>query len=943
MADTAGIKTRHTTTEIVETKAEISQKLNFGEYKTIREVVAAVGLLKTRKLIITSNGSLYRALVRIYASLGKRLDLDFKAGGKETERIENELLSAIANMDDAQKWVDLDPNQVETKRELDNRSLNKQDLAKLLDDYEIWLENKENATNISQKLAEKYNVDRSQVEVWILRLEEKRRLFEKQGLSQKVARNVAEKVVIREERLRKDLDRAGVKEDQVKTVASQLVDGQAEAVVSNKDFKVASLKIEGVKLSMEAVAVVEKQARRLENEIKVGQLIEQEQRALVTDLKEEIKISQPGIEFEGHEDRVSELTIQALEKVWGGKYDDLESAEVNVGSRDKPKLVNFKDALVDELKADSGVVTIAVRSGSQQVDNQLKNNIDVAAMHEFVEKSEEIEDTIVGLNPNIDVEIVESYAEEVTRATLPIQSPGNRTVRRISGNYGLNEDAVASANLFFRVSSGMTDYEELEVVSDDLEKAGGDSSIQINAGAETRVSFRFLGELKRNPLLENGLNIVKKQVGRSILTNTTVVEGATSFITNNLGFNTVFGIETATAIPAVMGYFSAGGTFGGAIQGVMQAGGIANWINGLITAGGVAAGATGEIAAGAGATAVVTGTTGGAVVAGAGTAAAAGATVATGGIAAVVIATGVAIKKLVQKGTEILQKIGIDINALNIFSKLKIQAKENLGGLVGGVAGFVLNTADLIIKAVVAAAAMAFAWILKVIAPVAVSVIGGIALYQILVTNPLGSAMAPGRETMGLVGSGLEYDLPFIDVDPVLGEECEMTLACVAMEALLQNGFVRIVPDNVERAGTILRNLIGQYSQFNVARFITEMARSANTYGAFQCIGYSIASDPNLRVPNWQALYAGSSSTGCRAVAPEDAGVGDHIVFPLRNGHYHIGVLVAVREDGSGMMYDVNYDGNGSLHKWPILNIVEFVSGNNQRNPGQHLTVLNCR
>jgi len=41
-------------------------------------------------------------------------------------------------------------------------------------------------------------------------------------------------------------------------------------------------------------------------------------------------------------------------------------------------------------------------------------------------------------------------------------------------------------------------------------------------------------------------------------------------------------------------------------------------------------------------------------------------------------------------------------------------------------------------------------------------------------------------------------------------------------------------------------------------------------------------------------------------------------------------------------MYDVNYNGNGSLHHWPIINIVDFVSGDNDRNPGQPLTILRC-
>jgi len=301
------------------------------------------------------------------------------------------------------------------------------------------------------------------------------------------------------------------------------------------------------------------------------------------------------------------------------------------------------------------------------------------------------------------------------------------------------------------------------------------------------------------------------------------------------------------------------------------------------------------------------------------------------------------VKPIFSKVKGWLAKIGIDTEALNFFSGLKRGIKENFGGLIGGVAGFVLNTADLMIKAIGLALTLAWTAIIGMITPIVMWVIGGIALYQIFVTNPLGSAMIPSRESMELAGSGLEYDLPYVDVEPIYGEECERTLACVAMEALLQNGLERVVPENVDRASDILRQLIGKYSQFNMTRFISVMDYNTKRFDAFQCIGYSIAADPELnKSPSWEAMYGGYQE-GCVKVAPEDAGIDDHIVFPLRNGHYHIGVLVTVREDGSGIMYDVNYDGNGSLHHWPILNIVDFVSGNNERNQGDKLTILRCR
>ena len=222
----------------------------------------------------------------------------------------------------------------------------------------------------------------------------------------------------------------------------------------------------------------------------------------------------------------------------------------------------------------------------------------------------------------------------------------------------------------------------------------------------------------------------------------------------------------------------------------------------------------------------------------------------------------------------------------------------------------------------------------------------------------LGAFSSQDNSKIGAIGSGgsgggIPGEPPII-VDPIFGEECEATLACVSMQALIQNGFKRVVDTNLTDAANVLRTLIPQYPHFEVARFIRVMEFNAGPpvpnpdnkaglgIGAFQCIGYSIASDPDLPTsPDWRMLYEGTQSE-CRKITPESAGLDDHIVFPLKNGHYHIGVLVTVREDGSAVMYDVNTDGNGSLHQWSIINLVEFVAGNNPRNPGKELTVLRC-
>ena len=317
-------------------------------------------------------------------------------------------------------------------------------------------------------------------------------------------------------------------------------------------------------------------------------------------------------------------------------------------------------------------------------------------------------------------------------------------------------------------------------------------------------------------------------------------------------------------------------------------------------------------------------------------------------VVAITVAAGVwAYKKFVRpvvdKVKGWLKNIGIDTEAFHVFSGLKRSLKENLGGLLGGVLGFGLDVANMGIYMFGIALSLAFLGIVRLLWPVIGGTLLAIVAINLLVLVPMQSTMLPSREVMK-VDKQEEGGVPgeFTPVDPIYGENCQTSLACVAMEALMQNGFTRVVSGNIGQAVTIIRALIGKFPLFNIARFITVMDYNTRRFGAFQCIGYSIASDPGLTTsPSWQAMYAGNQS-GCVRVAPTNAGVGDHIVFPLRSGHYHIGVLVAVRPDGSAKMYDVNTDGNGKLHMWSIMNLTKFVSGDNSRNQGQPLTILRC-
>ena len=948
MADTAGIKTRQTTTEIIETKAEISQKLNFGEYKKVREVFEALAQLVYEKLPIAGNGSLVKSLEIVFKSRGIGFNFDFNKGAGETKRVLEALTTAINNIgEESQTFLETELVSLEKVGTFESRALNKSDLEVLVDALEKGEVKEDGLVGYLEKKRGK-SFSRDEIDRVVKHWQELADKYDKSA-SLKIGKDAPKELIreVAEEMAScQILTSKGVFEGQDKRIA------KFEEVVTETVEKILNENVVNDAVLGRVRKGIDRQIKILSKKSPEFAKELQFRRAIVVG-----NVARMEVEIEALK-RANEI-IEAIEVTRVGTIPPIDRVKLLREIAEKIVQTIGKDPVLARLELEKGVeeAVKGVAKTDEALAGEVKESIRVEATKivkatgametsnphvVFYAKQEEMMREVISWAEakQIDQQATDDYlkmvsrlfgSDEMAKFYLPLKqaiAENSQELGVVKANRAADQTRsfVAMLRSKQKIGDFVYSYQKLK------DQLGGVADVPV-----LKELDNLIGAIQKSPELMKMMEATQKALGVWDTVNNFSGQLLTKIGFEKAGMamlEKIGGQAMANFASEAVKAFGSTETMGQMTKLV------GSLLKQLLTKGAVSGGTA----------AAEAGATGAATVGGGGLVAAFQALPVVGqviAVVAIVVAAGAwvykkFIKPIVSKVKGWLAKIGIDTEALNLFSGLKRGIKENFGGLIGGVAGFVLNTADLIIKAVALAATLAFAWILKVIAPVAVSVIGGIALYQLLVTNPLGSALAPGRESMGMIGSGLEYDLPYIDVDPIFGEECEMTLACVAMEALLQNGLERVVPSNVGRAVSILRNLIGQYSHFNIARFNSVMDYNTNEFGAFQCIGYSIASDPSLTTsPSWQLLYSGEQP-GCMRIAPENAGVDDHIVFPLRNGHYHIGVLVAVREDGSGIMYDVNYDGNGSLHKWPILNIVDFVSGNNQRNPGQPLTVLRC-
>jgi len=197
----------------------------------------------------------------------------------------------------------------------------------------------------------------------------------------------------------------------------------------------------------------------------------------------------------------------------------------------------------------------------------------------------------------------------------------------------------------------------------------------------------------------------------------------------------------------------------------------------------------------------------------------------------------------------------------------------------------------------------------------------------------------------------------YAPADPIFGEDCASTTACAVYQFLTANGISYIDEDNVYLAADLLGAWSNPPPVVNLNYFINMMianveymkahyAEAGYDKGYFMCIGFSLACDPNLSMnAGWGQLYAGNVP-GCSNIAPEDAGIGDHVVYPLTNGHYHIAELTTRRTDDTFVITEANWGGHGEIgqsigYSPNGLKFVNYANGANHT--GDKLTILRCR
>ena len=715
---------------------------------TIGGVISEVSRIKSSGSGVDKQDELHRTLESIYRNLGSLDQLDIN----DISGVERQLLAwkdELSTEGDEDKWLETKIDDLKTKESVAG-SINSIKLKELLDEQERAVSQKRDRQSVAQDLAEKYDVKRSQVDEWLERVTKLEEQAKKNGLGEEVSRNVAEKMVVREERLADVLIRTSkATREEATDIARVLID----RTVGKNKLKSKEIRqiARSVKIERGSLLEVSRQTDRLSNEVEVVEKIDKEAKLFVGGLAEEMALSQPSIVFERYREKIEEVSQQAIDSVWKGKKDNLLSTEVVVNKGERT--VAFVETVKDILETDDGTVEVAIKKVSGEVTADIERNVELAAIYEFVTRSEEIADEIVSHNPNIDRKAITDYSETIVEVSMPILAPGQRTSRQISGEYGLDEAAYVKTNILIRTMSGLSDYKEVRQVVEQAEAAGIGTDFQV-LSPEGREVSSFLSQLRQNPLLEKGVTAIRNQMIRKVLTNSQVIEGVGSFVNNQMGFQAIAGIETATAIPAVMGFFTGGGTFGGAITGIAEAGSISGWINGLLVAGstaetvGTTMVATGSAAATAGATAAAAG---GTVAAGAGLTAAQAIPVVGQILLAVAAVVGV-LKPIIKKsGSFLKDKLGIDLKKLNLGLKVKKFISEDLGlgNFVGGAAKFAIQLGRLLVIMPGMAVVMAFNTVIAMMAWLIPAIIGGLVIYMLFFVNPRSSTFGPTQKMIG--------------------------------------------------------------------------------------------------------------------------------------------------------------------------------------------------
>jgi len=669
---------------------------------------------------------------QVYRLADENLEIDSQladilekiVGKRVVSAVEARNLLNLERQNNGDTWLETKISEIGIN-EFESKSLNRQELQKLLDKQEEALAKGRNKETVTKELVREYGVNKSQVDEWLVRLEKYQKDLESQGLSKGTARDVAEVAVVGEERVRNKLTKAGINPIKAVEESQRMVES---AVVAERIEK----KSEVVREILSEMRVGKLVAKKVDTEVKV----------FISDLKDNIAASSTKTKDfdQANETRVYEQAKAAIKEIWQGKITDMEGSWLPVDDKQKP----FIEVVSDEIGGDQISVLITANEISQRIRQEIGQNKQLQISHQFLSTKEEIENEAIRVNPKMEgSETLNRYANFAARMTMPVMETGTGEDLVEKGS---TSDMVAKTNMIVGMMIHRADVSEtVAKIETHNNEIGGEAMASSPSG---RALMEF-GSAYRNPEFGQWINSVSSLFKPSqLLGNKFVIEGVANVAVRFAGPEVLGGVATADLVGVTLGQMASGKSMLEMGLAIKNAGGIANWV----AAGKVAASGTAAVATEG--TKLALKETGNQLAAKA--AALLGLQAIPGlGQAITVGLTVISAVKLAAKGIEgLFAKVGIDLKKLSISAKVKRFFREDLNlGKSGDWIAIPVSIGGFLLTVPFMALASAFTALSAMIVPILISIIVGLFVYQTLVPNQLASSLAP---TSKMVGAGQE-------------------------------------------------------------------------------------------------------------------------------------------------------------------------------------------
>lgn len=715
----------------VRTNNRIDLELVETTFRTPREVLAALKESKENGWELEINESLVKAVEKICE----------KTGFKESRITLDRAIEIVGSLPETalDKEIEVleetETQEAETKME--SRALNASELKELVAEYE------EATGKKKERIAKRLEQTGIKIDDFIQRQREiGQQLSETTGISENKIEKIASDLVIEEKLLEKEIrtvlpdEKAGIlsrktTEMVVTEVAKEIEVVQKEKIVSKVAEGLKEVKIEGGTQATIRQLVTDEVVERVA-EIKMTVESSRIAEEMVERLKEEgILIPERRVD----EGRLAEVIEDRVSQNWEGKLADLNET-ISMGRIETAEGVKelvsgglvaevAELAMVDDERSLAKISQI-VKEGEEMGREVSRKNPELVQEFRMAGLRKEIRETVIRTDPTIPLETVREYSRTVSSFyRIPLDDYRETAIKTVEKEYGPGRAKVAwgytEAYLGMltdpeieqkteRLNSILDRYPRLEGLTNGIEKVRTVNGL-VRTLQDSGVMREFLGSQKLTSVT-GFIDSPFSFVGQKLMTS----EGVRAFVGKIGGQELVSGLTNIFA--------KGGGT------GEM-----------LLTAGK-------SILAKLGGTAVGSAAAGGAAAAG-GTAVAA-ATGPPGWIAAAVIAGAGLVKKILGKVGGFIgglfESLGIDRKALDVLGGAKSWMRNNLGGIIGGVGGLVLDVVQLPLMIVGGLGTVAVGTTAVAIVPV---VIVGLFIYQVFFQTPLVSSLVPPKDKGG--------------------------------------------------------------------------------------------------------------------------------------------------------------------------------------------------